>query len=192
MIPIIHRVNKSEDLISLPSDLGIEIDIRSDGQNLVLGHDPKQYTENLESYIESFKHSFLIANIKESGIENQVIQSMNEKKIENFFLLDVEFPYILQNYKRNGNYLSLRYSKYESIESIKPFIGKVKWIWVDTYADFNIDKNIANILKNFNICIVSPSRWNSGYDLKYFVEKFKKFEIKIDAAMISDKDEVLY
>ena len=27
MIPIIHRVNKSEDLISLPSDLGIEIDI---------------------------------------------------------------------------------------------------------------------------------------------------------------------
>lgn len=192
MIPIIHRVNKSEDLISLPSDFGIEIDIRSDGQNLVLGHDPKQYTENLESYIESFKHSFLIVNIKESGIENQVIQSMNEKKIENFFLLDVEFPYILQNYKKNGNYLSLRYSKYESIESIKPFIGKVKWIWVDTYADFNVDKNIANILKNFKICIVSPSRWNSGYDLKYFVEKFKKFEIKIDAAMISDKDEVLY
>ena len=37
MIPIIHRVNKSEDLISLPSDFGIEIDIRSDGQNLVLG-----------------------------------------------------------------------------------------------------------------------------------------------------------
>ena len=85
MIPIIHRVNKSEDLISLPSDFGIEIDIRSDGQNLVLGHDPKQYTENLESYIVSFKHSFLIANIKEFGIENQVIQSMNEKKIENFF-----------------------------------------------------------------------------------------------------------
>ena len=192
MIPIIHRVNKSEDLISLPSDFGIEIDIRSDGQNLVLGHDPKQYTENLESYIESFKHSFLIANIKESGIENQVIQSMNEKKIENFFLLDVEFPYILQNNKKNGNYLSLRYSKYESIESIKPFIGKVKWIWVDTYADFNVDKNIANILKNFKICIVSPSRWNSEYDLKYFVDKFKKFEIKIDAAMISDRDEVLY
>tara|TARA_Y100001936_G_scaffold253505_1_gene318569 strand:- start:277 stop:855 length:579 start_codon:yes stop_codon:yes gene_type:complete len=192
MIPIIHRVNKSEDLISLPSDFGIEIDIRSDGQNLVLGHDPKQYTENLESYIESFKHSFLIANVKESGIENQVIQSLNKKKIENFFLLDVEFPYILQNNKKNGNYLSLRYSKYESIESIKPFIGKVKWIWVDTYADFNVDKNIANILKNFKICIVSPSRWNSEYDLKYFVDKFKKFEIKIDAAMISDKDEVLY
>ncbi len=192
MIPIIHRVNKSEDLISLPSDFGIEIDIRSDGQNLVLGHDPKQYTENLESYIESFEHSFLIANVKESGIENQVIQSLNKKKIENFFLLDVEFPYILQNNKKNGNYLSLRYSKYESIESIKPFIGKVKWIWVDTYADFNVDKNIANILKNFKICIVSPSRWNSEYDLKYFVDKFKKFEIKIDAAMISDKDEVLY
>ena len=190
MIPIIHRVNKSEDLISLPSDFGIEIDIRSDGQNLVLGHDPKQYTENLESYIVSFKHSFLIANIKESGIENQVIQSMNEK-IENFFLLDIEFHTFCKTIKKM-EIIYLRYSKYESIESIKPFIGKVKWIWVDTYADFKVDKNISNILKNFKICIVSPSRWNSGYDLKYFVEKFKKFEIKIDAAMISDKDEVLY
>ena len=68
MIPIIHRVNKSEDLISLPSDFGIEIDIRSDGQNLVLGHDPKQYTENLESYIVSFKHSF---NSKYKRVRNR-------------------------------------------------------------------------------------------------------------------------
>ena len=31
---------------------------------------------------------------------------------------------------------------------------------------------------------------NSGYDLKYFVKKFKKFET-IDAAMISNKDKSL-
>ena len=100
MIPIIHRVNKSEDLISLPSDFGIEIDIRSDGQNLVLGHDPKQYTENLESYIVSFKHSFLIANIKESGIENQVIQSMNEKKLKTFFYLMLNFHTFCKTIKK--------------------------------------------------------------------------------------------
>ena len=188
MIPIIHRVNKSEDLISLPSDFGIEIDIRSDGQNLVLGHDPKQYTENLESYIESFKHSFLIANVKESGIENQVIQSLNKKKIENFFLLDVEFPYILQNNKKNGNYLSLRYSRYESIKTIENFIGKVEWVWIDTYSDFELNSEISNVLREFKICLVSPSRWNQNDKFDYYIRKLGDFKLNIDAIMIENNN----
>ena len=105
-----------------------------------------------------------MANIKESGIEEQVMHELNDKNISNFFLLDVEFPFILKNFNQFGNNLSLRFSKYEGIDTINNFIGKVKWVWIDTYDDFDLDSNKATVLQNFNLCLVSPSRW--GYENK--------------------------
>ena len=61
-------------------------------------------------------------------------------------------------------FLSLRYSKLESIKTIENFVGKVKWVWVDTYEDFEINQETTNVLKNFSICLVSPSRWETRKD----------------------------
>ena len=146
MIPIIHKVNSIEKLNSLPDDVGIEIDIRFSGKELVLSHDIQEKEQNFEEYLANYKKQFIVANIKESGIEDKVEKILKEKKIEDYFFLDVEFPYILNNYKRLGNFLSVRYSKYESIESVSYFTNKVKWLWIDTYEEFEISQEIAETI----------------------------------------------
>tara|TARA_Y100001958_G_C21181551_1_gene511318 strand:- start:385 stop:957 length:573 start_codon:yes stop_codon:yes gene_type:complete len=188
MIEIIHRVNHNDQLNEVPNKYGVEIDIRSNDNKLVLGHDIHKENEDFNKYINSYQHKFLVANIKESGIEERVINKLNDKNISNFFLLDVEFPFILKNFNQFGNNLSLRFSKYEGIDTINNFIGKVKWVWIDTYDDFDLDSNKASILQNFNLCLVSPSRWGHENKINYYINKFKDFGLSIDAAMIDIKE----
>ena len=188
MIPIIHKVNSIENLKNVPKNYGIEIDIRNSSSGLILSHEPANSGEMFNEYLENYNNKLLIANIKESGIEDEVIEMIKEKNIENFFLLDVEFPYIYQNFQINKEYLSTRFSKYESIESVKNLINKVSWLWVDTYSDFKINKTSAEIMKNFKICIVSPSRWGSPQLLDIYVDKFKEFSIEIDSVMIENNE----
>ena len=40
MLKISHRVNTIESLKKIPSDMGVEIDIRSNGEDLILHHEP--------------------------------------------------------------------------------------------------------------------------------------------------------
>ena len=81
-------------------------------------------------------------NIKESGIENEVLKISRNYNLKNFFLLDVEMPYICKNNKTSNKNLSLRYSEYESIETIKKFINNVGWVWIDTFNYLPINKKL--------------------------------------------------
>ena len=45
-------------------------------------------------YIENYKHGTLVLNIKESGIEDEVLKIVKSKSIKSYFLLDVEMPYL--------------------------------------------------------------------------------------------------
>ncbi|MDB3983838.1 hypothetical protein N9437_03130 [Acidimicrobiia bacterium] len=188
MIPIIHKVNSIQNLKKVPKDYGVEVDIRNSSSGLILSHEIGNSGTMFEDYLENYEHKLLIANIKESGIENHVIKIIQKKNIEDFFLLDVEFPYTYQNYLNNKEFLSTRYSKYESIESVKNLIDKVEWLWIDTYSDFKIDSVIAKIMKNFKICLVSPSRWGSPQLLNSYIDKFTNFSLKIEAIMIENSE----
>tara|TARA_B100001250_G_scaffold37049_1_gene29625 strand:+ start:3347 stop:3922 length:576 start_codon:yes stop_codon:yes gene_type:complete len=190
MIPIIHRVNSIEKLNTLSEDVGVEIDIRHGGEKLVLSHDIQEKEENFEEYLDNYNKKFIVANIKESGVEDAVENILTKRKIDNFFLLDVEFPYILQNYKRLGDNLSVRYSKYESIESVSNFANKVKWLWIDTYEDFEINDEIAEIISSFKIFLVSPSRWGMPEKLSYYISLFKDYKIELDGIMIEDGEKI--
>ncbi len=190
MIPIIHRVNSIEKLNTLSEDVGVEIDIRHSGEKLVLSHDIKEKEENFEEYLDSYNKKFIVANIKESGIEDVVEKILAKRKIDDFFLLDVEFPFILQNYKRLGDNLSVRYSKYESIESVSYFVNKVKWLWIDTYEDFEINEEIVEVISSFKIFLVSPSRWGMPEKLSYYISLFKDYEIQLDGIMVEDGEEL--
>ena len=98
MIKIIHRVNDVQDLNKLSVNFGVEIDIRANNGALILSHDLNQKnSSNLNDYLDVYNHQFLVANIKESGIEEEVINALETKNISNYFLLDVEFPFLLQN-----------------------------------------------------------------------------------------------
>jgi len=186
MIKIFHRVNKIENLKRVSYDHGVEIDIRSNNGSLVLAHNISNSADLFEEFLENYNHQLLVANIKEAGIEKEVIKKLIDRGISKFFLLDTEFPFIINNYEECGNVLSLRYSKLESIKTIENFIGKVKWVWVDTYEDFEINQEITKVLKNFSICLVSPSRWGNKEELNYFIDKFSKYNLEISGVMIEE------
>ena len=62
----------------------------------------------------------LILNIKESGIENNVLSLIQEyNNVKNYFLLDVEFPYIFSAYKKNFKNIAIRFSEFESINTYR-------------------------------------------------------------------------
>lgn len=188
MIPIIHKVNSIESLKKIPKNYGVELDIRNSTSGLILSHELSNEGTLFEEYLEEYNNELLVANIKESGTEDEAIRLIKNKNIDNFFLLDVEFPYIYQNFELNKKYLSTRFSKYESIDSVKNLINKVEWLWVDTYSDFDIDNNCAEVMSNFKICLVSPSRWGLQDMVDSYLDKFKNFAIKIDAIMIENDE----
>ena len=92
---IIHRVNSIKELKQTKLQYGTEIDIRACGSELILNHEPFLSGEKLEDYLDEYQHGTLILNIKEAGIEDDVLGLVRKRpQIKSFFLLDVEFPYL--------------------------------------------------------------------------------------------------
>ena len=75
--------------------MGCEVDIRTDGSKLVLNHDPLSKGDDFLNFIDQYDHGTLVLNIKESGIEHTVLSELQKRNIKNYFLLDVEFPFLL-------------------------------------------------------------------------------------------------
>ena len=99
---IIHRVNTLKDLKEVPQKYGAEIDIRAFGSDLILNHEPFQSGELFEDYLAEYTHGTLVLNIKEAGIEDEVLRLVRQhSQIKSYFLLDVEFPYTYRA-SRNG------------------------------------------------------------------------------------------
>ena len=89
---IIHRVNKISQLKKIPQNYGVEIDLRSYKKKIILSHDPKKNGVSLDLFLKNYNHGTLVLNIKEAGIEDEVLSKVKKKGLKNFFLLDVEIP----------------------------------------------------------------------------------------------------
>jgi len=186
MIFVIHRVNSIQKLKKIPYKYGVEIDLRSYKNEIILNHEPFEAGEKLSEYIKYFKHRFIIANIKEAGIEKKVINIL-KKKTKNFFLLDCEFPYIHKYSKLKNNFLSIRFSETESINTVKKYAKKIKWVWIDTFNKIPINKKNINHLNNFKKCLVCPERWGRKKDIIKYKKYLKEKKYKIHAIMTSIK-----
>lgn len=185
---IIHRVNKISELRKIPKTFGIEIDIKSYKGKLVLNHEPKKNGDLLDDYLKNYNHGILILNIKESGIEDEVIKKVKKnKRIKNFFLLDVEIPYLFSCIEKKDKSCALRTSYYEPIDSILRFKKIFNWLWIDSVKKISFTKKQKKILKNFKICFVCPERWGKPNKIQYYKKYFKKENIKVDAVMTSIK-----
>lgn len=91
---IIHRVNTIKELKQIPKEYGCEIDIRTNGNKLILSHDSFTKGDDFIDYLDVYKNGTLVLNIKETGIEDIVLKEIRLRNIKSYFLLDVEFPYI--------------------------------------------------------------------------------------------------
>ena len=184
---IIHRVNTINLLNNIPKKFGVEIDIRFFNNKLVLAHNPSQDGVTLNEYLKKYNHSFLIANIKEAGIESLVLKEIKKKKIKDFFLLDVEFPFIYKSAKNNFKNIALRFSEVESIETVKKYEKKIDYVWIDTFTKLPINKNNIRVLNKFHKCLVSPDRWGRPTDIPKYINYLKREKIKINSVMTAFK-----
>ena len=182
---IIHRVNQIKHLKNIPREYGCEIDIRTDGSKLILNHDPFKKGDNFIDYLNEYRNGTLVLNIKESGIEDLVLEEVRKRNIDSYFLLDVEFPYFYSATEKGEKNIAVRFSEKEPIENIFLFQNKVDWVWIDTITKIPLTKNNISILKGFKSCLVCPSRWGRRNEIFEMKEELKKMNFKFDLIMTS-------
>jgi hypothetical protein len=181
---IIHRVNTINELKNIEPKYGAEIDIRAWGSDLVLNHEPFQDGEKLNNYLDEYHHGTLVLNIKENGIEDQVLQLVRERPpIKSYFLLDVEFPYLYRASRQGEKNIAIRFSEDESIETVKKYIGMVDWVWIDTNTQLPITNENKEILNKFKTCLVCPERWGRPEDILLFKKTLSSLNFNLDIIM---------
>lgn len=182
MLKIIHRVNTIKELNKVPKKYGVEIDVRSRDGFLILNHDPFQMgVVWLDYYLEHFKHKFLVVDIKEEGIEEEVIKLLKKHSIKNYFLLGVTPPQMYQLNKHGFTDMANRFSEFE----LYPSMFYVKWMWLDTFFEFSFEFRFRSFYGYAQLCLVCPSRWGRPEDIEKIKATIKKENLKIDAVMTS-------
>tara|TARA_B100000945_G_scaffold304831_1_gene290718 strand:- start:569 stop:1165 length:597 start_codon:yes stop_codon:yes gene_type:complete len=184
---IAHRLNRIIDLKKLPKKYGAEVDLRTKGSKIILNHEPYRQGESLENYLSFYNHGTLILNIKESGLEKESIKLAKRYKIKKFFILDSEMPLICTNKKKDNKYFSVRFSEYESVETLKNFVNNVRWVWIDTFKKLPVRKNNTAILKRFKSCLVCPERWGRPSQITLYYKQLRKLNFFPDSIMTGKK-----
>ncbi|MBX3152855.1 hypothetical protein KF728_22035 [Candidatus Obscuribacterales bacterium] len=180
---IAHRINTLSGLAEVPHEFGVEIDLRDRGERLILQHDPFTDGEDAEPFFADYKHGTLILNVKSERIEFKILELMEKYKIENYFFLDSSFPMIYQLVQRGETRSAVRFSEYESIDTVMKLEGLVEWVWVDCFSFLPISKDLYSHLKNcgFKLCLVSPELQGRPDDIPLYRDKLKEDGIVFDA-----------
>ena len=183
MIIIKHRVNNSKVLRRLNNNYGVEIDLRSKNKSIYLHHDPYIKGELFSKWIKYYNHKLLVLNVKEEGLENQILKILKKNKIKNFFFHDQTFSTVLKNMHKTN--VSIRFSEYEDLKKINILFNKIKWLWVDNFTEISLRKKFYDFLKKkkVKICIVSPELVQKKRieEINKIILKLKKNNFKIDA-----------
>ena len=189
MIKVIHRVNTIKELKKIPKKFGVEVDVRSFNNDLILSHEAFCNGDMLEDYLSSYNHRLLILEVKEEGIEEKIIALCKKFHIKNYFLLSVSFPFIYLLSNKKFRKLAARLSEFEDISTCLSLKNKIEWVWVDTFNKLPIDRSKFEKLKNanFRICLVSPERWNRPYEIKKYANYLRHNRIFINAVMTEMK-----
>ena len=175
----LHRQNTIGSGIELVD--GVEVDVRSTSTGLVMEHDCINYAHHyprFEDMVDLYcsLNKQIIFNIKESGIEEEIIRYMEDKPVEWYFL-DSQIPDILKiskNYPEHSHRFILRISDVESlnfaiIDRINP-----TFIWLDYSLFHKFDRNNYLFFVNScvrqirshtqsNIILVSPELYSLDY-----------------------------
>ena len=165
---ISHRRNTLAELMDTPSKYGVEVDIRSFGESLIIHHDPCVTGESFEDWIAVYKHGTLILNVKEEGLESRLISLMEVHGIDDYFFLDQSFPFLVKWARAGERRCAVRVSEFESVDSALTLAGKVDWVWVDCFTHFPLSEQDSRRMKaaGFKLCMVSPELQGRNADVE--------------------------
>lgn len=179
---IVHRLNKAHLLKDTPQKYGVEVDIRTFNKDLIINHDPFLKGELFKDWIKNYRHGTLILNLKEEGLEKEILFLLNQYSIKSYFFLDQSFPSLIKNISKFK--YSIRVSDYESIQTALNLKDMVEWIWLDTFHNLSLTNELITDLKrnNFKVCLASPELNNTSKVSIEFIKKFiNNYQINLDA-----------
>ncbi len=183
MIIIKHRVNTSKELKRINNNLGVEVDLRSDKNDIYLHHEPFKKGELFSKWLKNFNHKIIVLNVKEEGLENKILKILKMRKIKKFFFHDQTFSTMLKNMKKTK--VSIRYSEFEDLKKKNKLFTFIKWLWVDNFSEIKISKKFYSFLKanRVKICLVSPEliKKERAKEVKSIISYLQKNKFKIDA-----------
>lgn len=178
-----HRINTIEELKNIPKKYGIEIDLRDNLNNQIyLCHDPFIGGELFDDFLKFYKHSFIILNIKSTGIEYKVLELLKKYEINKYFFLDSSFPMIYNLSKEGEKNIAVRFSEFEDINSVINMKNKVEWVWIDCFTKIPLNYEKYKILKKagFKLCFVSPELQNQEDKIMEYKKYFEMENIIFD------------
>ena len=182
---ICHRRNTIKQLVNTPTQYGVEIDVRTYNNKIILHHDPFKNGETLNYWIKKFNHKFLIINVKEEGLEKYIKKILKKNNINHFFFLDQSFPFLIKTLNLKEKRCAVRFSDYEDIKTVYNLKGKINWVWICSFSKFILNRSISNTLKKkkIKICICSPEivEKTSSQSIKKLKNYIKNKKIHIDA-----------
>lgn len=166
MLIVDHRRNDLAQIDETDPRFGAEIDLRNHENNILVTHDPfVTDAPKLENWLEHYRHRFLIANVKEEGMEERLVALLTRFEVTDYFILDESFPFI-RKYALSGlPHFALRVSEFEDYRtalnlarSLKTAGRSVEWIWADSFTGEPLNPDTARALRDegFKLCAVSP------------------------------------
>jgi len=184
---ISHRINFlnsqiADDIFS--SADGIEFDIRDSNGQLIVQHDAFQGGQPFSEFLEFCPPSkFYIVNVKAEGVEELAIKLLTERGIHNFFLLDCGMPSIIRLGRKGEPRLAVRFSEYESFETVAAVAPFVSWIWIDVFTKLPITPTLVEQARTLGlrICLVSPELQGQPEKREEYLAYCKDNGIVLDA-----------
>lgn len=180
---IAHRINTITELLKVPKRYGVEIDLRDNGDKIILQHDPFKEGDDFEEYLKYYDHGTLILNIKSEGIETSVLRLIKQYKIKSYFFLDCSFPLINSLSLKGERNIALRFSEFEGIDTIRSMSEKIDWVWVDCFTKLSLSVKDFKLLKslNYKLCLVSPELQNQELKIQLYKQYLQQEGIIFDA-----------
>ena len=180
-----HRINSLDKLKNVDKNYGVEIDIRDYKSDLILSHDP--FPKNiiyLEEYLPFLMGRNVIANIKSERVEKMFVEMKNKLAPNSeYFFLDSSFS-MISNFGIMYNFAS-RFSEFESLDTSIKLVENslVKWLWIDTFFSFPIDRGNINKINSLQVkkCFTSPDLLGRENQIPVYAKLIKEFNLKIDA-----------
>ena len=179
-----HRVNSIEKLKLTSRTLGIEVDIRSNGSRMYVSHDAFEDGIDFEQWLEGYDHQFLIANVKEEGMESRLREILSAMNIQKWAFLDQSFPFLIKEIKSGFHQTMLRVSEFENPSG--EFLGDLKpeWIWLDSFTGKypQVEQILNWKLLGYKFMVVSPELQarDPKLEINIIQNLFSQADIEID------------
>lgn len=85
MLKIAHRINTISQLQNTPTEFGVELDLRPEGDRIIMHHDAFKEGEDFEEWLKHYKHQLIILNTKAEGMEDRILDLMLKYEVKNYF-----------------------------------------------------------------------------------------------------------